>query len=35
MCRMTLNHSTNFDYNDRGQITVTTLPWINWRPLHD
>ena len=24
-----LNHSTNFDYNDRGQVTVTTLPWIN------
>jgi len=24
-----LNHSTNFDYNDRGQLTVTTLPWIN------
>jgi len=24
-----LNQSTNFDYNDRGQITVTTLPWIN------
>ena len=24
-----LDHSTNFDYNDRGQITVTTLPWIN------
>jgi len=24
-----LNHSVNFDYNDRGQVTVTTLPWIN------
>jgi YD repeat-containing protein len=24
-----LNHSINFDYNDRGQVTVTTLPWIN------
>ena len=24
-----LNQSTNFDYNDRGQVTVTTLPWIN------
>jgi YD repeat-containing protein len=24
-----LNQSTNFDYNDRGQGTVTTLPWIN------
>jgi RHS repeat-associated protein len=24
-----LSHSTNFDYNDRGQVTVTTLPWIN------
>src|SRR6266550_5258707 len=24
-----LDHSTNFDYNNRGQITVTTLPWIN------
>jgi RHS repeat-associated protein len=24
-----LNHSTNFDYNNRGQLTVTTLPWIN------
>ena len=24
-----LNHSTNFDYNDRGQVTVTTLPWID------
>jgi RHS repeat-associated protein len=24
-----LSHSTNFDYNDRGQRTVTTLPWIN------
>ena len=24
-----LTHATNFDYNDRGQITVTTLPWIN------
>jgi YD repeat-containing protein len=22
------NHSTNFDYNNRGQITVITLPWI-------
>src|SRR5436190_6256293 len=24
-----LSHSTNFDYNDRGQLTVTTLPWID------
>jgi YD repeat-containing protein len=24
-----LNHSTNFDYNDRGQLTLTTLPWFN------
>ena len=24
-----LSHSTNFDHNDRGQVTVTTLPWIN------
>jgi RHS repeat-associated protein len=24
-----LNHSTNFDYNDRGQVTVTKLPWIS------
>ena len=24
-----LNHAINFDYNDRGQVTVTTLPWIN------
>jgi RHS repeat-associated protein len=24
-----LNHPTNFDYNDRGQLTVTTLPWID------
>ncbi|PYY24976.1 MAG: hypothetical protein DMG62_00430, partial [Acidobacteria bacterium] len=24
-----LSHGTNFDYNDRAQVTVTTLPWIN------
>ena len=24
-----LTHSTNFDYNYRGQVTVTTLPWID------
>jgi len=22
-------HTTNFDYNDRGQVTTTTLPWCN------
>ncbi len=22
-------HTTNFDYNDRGQTTTTTLPWCN------
>ena len=24
-----LNHGTNFDYNERGQVTLTTLPWYN------
>jgi RHS repeat-associated protein len=24
-----LNHATNWDYNDRGQIILTTLPWYN------
>jgi RHS repeat-associated protein len=24
-----LSHSTNWDYNDRGQVTLTTLPWID------
>jgi RHS repeat-associated protein len=24
-----LNHASNWDYNDRGQIIMTTLPWYN------
>ncbi len=24
-----LNHATDYQYNDRGQLTLTTLPWFN------